>query len=419
MDSHPIATPEQHAHELEAARADAAPDRAGSLRARARRAGSTAVDPSPDDARLLRLGLRGGDVLGRDLVARTRIRCARKVICITRLAHALDGARIPGSRWGIDNPDSIYRVIPISGSERYVIRGRVAERRMTENYFTLWDEKMNTVDVLSGHDLVIDADGRFTITVDSDPAGDRPNHVRSAPEAHEFYIRDVMLDWARDEPNELDDRAPRRRRPTTPPRTRRRAGRAHGRATCTASPTSPRSSRRGMTARAAQPVRARLLGRQGRRAAQAGLHRRQLHARRRRGDGDRRERRRRRATSWCRSGTSGARRSTSSTAPAASTRRSPIPNADGTYTYVLVAHAIRACTTGSTPAASARASSRCAWRSSRTAGRATICRRRAASCRSRACASELPAETRWVTRAERAAQLAERAAAYARRLPER
>jgi hypothetical protein len=62
---------------------------------------------------------------------------------------------------------------------------------------------MNTVDVLSGHDLVLNEDRTFTISVDSEPAGGRPNHVQSAPEAHEFYIRDVMLDWAQDEPNEL------------------------------------------------------------------------------------------------------------------------------------------------------------------------------------------------------------------------
>jgi hypothetical protein len=113
------------------------------------------------------------------------------------------GRQIRGSRWGIDNPDSIYRVIPIAGDERYLIHGRVAERRMAENYFTLWDAKMNSVDVLSGHALVLDADRRFTISVDSEPANGRPNHIRSAPEAKEFYIRDVMLDWARDVPNEL------------------------------------------------------------------------------------------------------------------------------------------------------------------------------------------------------------------------
>jgi hypothetical protein len=62
---------------------------------------------------------------------------------------------------------------------------------------------MGTVDLLSGGDLVLESDRSFTITVDSDPADARPNHIRSAPEAHEFYIRDVMLDWAKDEPNQL------------------------------------------------------------------------------------------------------------------------------------------------------------------------------------------------------------------------
>jgi hypothetical protein len=126
-----------------------------------------------------------------------------KVITITRLAHPLDDVHIPGSRWGIDNPDSIYRVIPISGAERYLIHGRVGERRLTENYFTLWDDRMNTVDVLSGQDLVLNDDRTFTITVDSDPASGRPNHVQSSRAAREFFIRDVILDWARDEPNQL------------------------------------------------------------------------------------------------------------------------------------------------------------------------------------------------------------------------
>ncbi|OBK29842.1 hypothetical protein A5634_17470 [Mycobacterium asiaticum] len=127
-----------------------------------------------------------------------------KVTCITRLAHPVDGRRIPGSRWGIDNPDSVYRVIPISGDERYEIRGRVGANRMTENYFTLWDAHMGTVDVLNGRTMQVDSDGSFTITVDADPANGRPNHVRTTAEAHEFYIRDVLLDWARDDPNHFE-----------------------------------------------------------------------------------------------------------------------------------------------------------------------------------------------------------------------
>jgi hypothetical protein len=130
--------------------------------------------------------------------------CHPKVTCITRLEHEVDGVRIPGSRWGIDNPDSIYRVIPISGAERYEIRGRVGEHRMTENYFTLWDDQMGTEALLNGHDLVTEPDGSFVVTVDADPAGGRPNHVRSTGPSREFYIRDVMLDWDVDDPNHLE-----------------------------------------------------------------------------------------------------------------------------------------------------------------------------------------------------------------------
>ena len=127
-----------------------------------------------------------------------------KVITITRLPHRLGGLDIPGSRWGLDNPDTVYRVIPISGDEKYLIRGKVGETRLVENYFSLWDEKMNSVAVLNGKDLVLEPDGSFTITVDSDPAGGRINHIQSAPAAHEFYIRDVVQDWARERINTLE-----------------------------------------------------------------------------------------------------------------------------------------------------------------------------------------------------------------------
>ncbi|EHB55784.1 hypothetical protein MycrhDRAFT_2978 [Mycolicibacterium rhodesiae JS60] len=126
-----------------------------------------------------------------------------KVSCITRLAHPVGDRLIPGSRWGIDNPDTVYRVIPISGDERYEIRGRVGNNRMTENYFTLWDANMGTVAVLNGKTMEVDGDGSYTITADSAPPGGRPNHVQTTAEAHEFYIRDVLLDWERDDPNHI------------------------------------------------------------------------------------------------------------------------------------------------------------------------------------------------------------------------
>jgi hypothetical protein len=201
VDSHPIATAEQHEHERRALALTQHP-LVMEAAERVRKSWLAAAKPSPDMRSCFDWAFT--EVMFSAAVWSLNQDPLRpKVVCITRLAHRLGDLAIPGSRWGIDNPDSIYRVIPISGDERYVIRGRVAERRMTENYFTLWDASMNTVDVLSGHDLVLDADRRFEISVDSDPADGRANHIRSAPEAHEFYIRDVMLDWERDDPNEL------------------------------------------------------------------------------------------------------------------------------------------------------------------------------------------------------------------------
>jgi hypothetical protein len=215
MGAHPIATPEQHEHEQEALALTRHPIVREAYE-RVRKSWLEAANPSPDMRSCFDAAFE--EVMFSAAVWSLNQDPLRpKVICITRLAHKLGDLEIPGSRWGIDNPDSIYRVIPISGSERYQIHGRVAERRMTENYFTLWEENMNTVDVLSGHDLVLGPDRSFTITVDSEPANGRPNHVQSAPQAHEFYIRDVMLDWSLDEPNELSIERlgdP----PTTPPR---------------------------------------------------------------------------------------------------------------------------------------------------------------------------------------------------------
>jgi hypothetical protein len=201
MPDDPVATPEQHEHELAALELTAHPTVRAAYRSVAenwlsRAKASPAMRERFDDA--------FAEVMFSAAVWSSNQDPLRpKVICITRLAHPVAGREIPGSRWGIDNPDSVYRVIPVSGDERYEIHGRVGAHRMTENYFTLWDANMGTVDVLNGRTMAVDSDGSFTITVDSEPAAGRLNHVRSGPTAHEFYIRDVLLDWSRDDPNHL------------------------------------------------------------------------------------------------------------------------------------------------------------------------------------------------------------------------
>jgi hypothetical protein len=196
---HPVATSEQHTHELAALELIEHP----TVRAAYRDVAETWLGRAKaSDAMRERFEAAYEEVMCSAAVWSSNQDPLRpKVTSITRLEHEVDGRRIPGTRWGIDNPDSVYRVIPISGDERYEIRGRVGAHRMTENYFTLWNTHMGTVDVLDGRRMHVEDDGSFLITVDADPANGRPNHVRSTPEAHEFYIRDVLLDWGRDDPN--------------------------------------------------------------------------------------------------------------------------------------------------------------------------------------------------------------------------
>lgn len=200
---HPVATEEQHAHERAALELTRHPTvRAAHDRVRDHWLAAAAPKPSADQRSIFDRAFE--EVMFSAAIWSSNQDPLRpKVTTITRLAHRLGDAVVPGSRWGLDNPDSVYRVIPISGDERYRITGRVPETRLPENYFTLWDEKMDTVDVLDGSGLTLESDRTFEIFVDADPAGDRPNHVRSAPAAHEFYIRDVLQDWAVDTPNDL------------------------------------------------------------------------------------------------------------------------------------------------------------------------------------------------------------------------
>lgn len=201
MSQHPVATAMQHEHELAALELIQHP----TVRAAYRDVGETWLGRAkPSDAMRERFAAAYEEVMFSAAIWSSNQDPLRpKVTCITRLAHEVEGVRIPGSRWGIDNPDSVYRVIPISGEERYVLRGRVGEHRMTENYFTLWNAHMGTIDVVDGRRMEVAADGTYEITVDASEKNGRTNHIQTTPEAHEFYIRDVLLDWTLDQPNEI------------------------------------------------------------------------------------------------------------------------------------------------------------------------------------------------------------------------
>ncbi|WP_205700948.1 DUF1214 domain-containing protein [Jeongeupia sp. USM3] len=108
------------------------------------------------------------------------------------------GLTVPGGRYSYDNPDNIYRTIPVDGDSRYVIRGQRRGSGPSDVTFSLISNPnyQQSIAVLSGKDLVVAGDGSFTITVDSQPANGRVNHIRSTAEAKQLFVRNNLGDWA-------------------------------------------------------------------------------------------------------------------------------------------------------------------------------------------------------------------------------
>ncbi|MNO23148.1 hypothetical protein D3C76_129470 [compost metagenome] len=115
------------------------------------------------------------------------------------------GLQVPGGRFAYDNPDAIYRTIPIDVDSKYIIHGQCSEVRATDIIFSLLKSPHDhsTISFLDGESLLVNQDGSFTITVDSEPANGRPNHIQSTNEAKQLFIRDVFGNWFNETANAL------------------------------------------------------------------------------------------------------------------------------------------------------------------------------------------------------------------------
>lgn len=118
--------------------------------------------------------------------------------------HVRAGIHVPGGRFGYDNPDTVYRTIPVDGVSSYVITGAVNPVAPTDINVSL-DSALfaGTITTLARRDLVTDRDGHFTITVDPFPAHGRANHIRTTSAAKQIFIRDTIGDWNRQTPTTL------------------------------------------------------------------------------------------------------------------------------------------------------------------------------------------------------------------------
>jgi hypothetical protein len=113
------------------------------------------------------------------------------------------GHVVPGAAVAIDNPDNVNREIPIDGDSRYVISGQMGVYRgqfMIEIVadFDGYAGLGRTLMALTSQQIVVDDKGCFTISVDADEAGSRPNHLRSEPGKLWVFARDSKGDWTQD-----------------------------------------------------------------------------------------------------------------------------------------------------------------------------------------------------------------------------
>ena len=109
--------------------------------------------------------------------------------------HVFQGAAV-----AIDNPDNSNREISVDGAASYQIHGRLGTpaTQLTIEIVTDFEGYNGlgrTICALTTQQIVADAEGRFTITVDAEPAGERPNHLQSAPGLCWIFSRDSMSDW--------------------------------------------------------------------------------------------------------------------------------------------------------------------------------------------------------------------------------
>ncbi|HEX4507120.1 MAG TPA: hypothetical protein VH722_15425 [Alphaproteobacteria bacterium] len=116
---------------------------------------------------------------------------------------------VPGSRYGIDNPDNVYRLVLLDGAASYEIKGHRRGAGPTQFGFEVLDGAPGLHGIgkhlgfLSDNEIKGEADGSFTITLGPDAAAGKANHIQTSPAAKALLIRDTLGDWDKDRPNDL------------------------------------------------------------------------------------------------------------------------------------------------------------------------------------------------------------------------
>jgi Protein of unknown function (DUF1214) len=112
-----------------------------------------------------------------------------------------------GAAVAVDNPDNINRDMLLDGERAYLLSGQLGD---PPTQFTLVLEAQPAhhagigrhLAALTRQQLAVEADGSFAVSVDSQPANGRANHLQTEPGRLWLFARDSLADW-RQRPAEL------------------------------------------------------------------------------------------------------------------------------------------------------------------------------------------------------------------------
>lgn len=120
------------------------------------------------------------------------------VMAVDMRAHSWYGTDTPGGRFIYDNPDTIYRTIPVRSDSTYVITGKYLGGVPVDGNFGVYADISDAKPIgnLLAKNLVVNPDGTFTITVDGNPTQPgQTNHIYLPPDAQQIFVRYTMADW--------------------------------------------------------------------------------------------------------------------------------------------------------------------------------------------------------------------------------
>ena len=112
--------------------------------------------------------------------------------------HEWFGLQVPGSNGsGGVGPDQHYSLMPVDGYASYELSGRQVDPSLAYVVMTLTGNNSlsMTLASLEMHDVQLNSNGTFVITLDPEPANGRRNHIQTNIDTRYLFIRDCRSDW--------------------------------------------------------------------------------------------------------------------------------------------------------------------------------------------------------------------------------